>query len=184
MKKIFAITFSLIIVLALSACVRTDSNIENYAEDSKEYHAGSFMPDLEDIGKYKDAEYFLRKDESIFPEYSMQLVVKYDEEDFLKEKTRLETAYTYLDKPQKADWDNSVYTIPITEFSGFGFDFKIAKFEDTEYPKNFGMVGISDAKSEIAYLWFYAQDYDYICKTDANELKEMNEFLEYYFSLE
>ena len=44
------------------------------------------MPELDAIDEYKDIEYYSRKDESIFPEYSMQLVVKYNEEEFLKEK--------------------------------------------------------------------------------------------------
>ena len=142
------------------------------------------MPNLDDIGEYKEVEYFIRKDVSILPEYSMQLVVKYDEEEFLKEKEKLNTAYTYLEEPQKADFDDTVYTIPLEEFSAIGFDFKIAKFEDTVYPKNFGMVGISDEMFEIAYLWIYSPDLDYICKTNANEIKKMNEFIEYYFSLQ
>ena len=53
-----------------------------------------------------------------------------------------------------------------------GFDFKIAVFEDTNYPKNFGMVGVSDEKCEIAYLWIYAVDLDYICEADENEVEE------------
>ena len=142
------------------------------------------MPNLEDIGEYKEAKYYTRKDETIFSEYSMQLVVKYDEEIFLKEKERLESAYTYLDKPQKSEWDDTVYTIPIEDFSSAGFNFKIAIFEDTVYPKNFGMVGISDEKFEIAYLWIYAPDLDYICEINRNEIKEMAEFIEYHFSLE
>ena len=142
------------------------------------------MPGLDEIGEYNDVGYFSRKDKSIFPDCSMQLVVKYDEEEYLKEKEKLNTAYTYLEEPQKADFDDTVYTIPIEEFSADGYDFKIAKFEDTVYPKNFGMVGTSDEKFEIVYLWLYAPDLDYICETTANEIKEMNEFLEYHFSLE
>lgn len=141
------------------------------------------MPSLDNIGEYNDVEYFSRKDEAIFPAYSMQLVVKYDEVSFLAEKGRLETAYTYLEEPQKADFDDTVYTIPIEKFSCAGFDFKIAKFEDTVYPKNFGMVGISEEKFEIEYMWIYSPDLDYICETNSNEIKEMNEFLEYHFSL-
>ena len=184
MKKFLSILLVLIITVTLCSCVKTDNNIENYADDKEKYQADLFMPDLEDIGEYKDVEYFIRKDETIFPDYSMQLVVKYDEEGFLKEKKRLETAYTYLDEPQKPDFDDTVYTIPIEEFSSAVFDFKIAVFEDTVYPKNFGMVGISDENFEIAYLWIYAPDLDYICETDANEIKEMNEFIEYHFSLQ
>ena len=44
------------------------------------------MPDLDNIGEYEDVEYFTRKDNGIFPECSMQLVVKYNEETFLEEK--------------------------------------------------------------------------------------------------
>ena len=184
MKKITAMFVSILIMVTLCSCVRTDRNIENYPADIVKYQATLFMPNLDEIGDYKDANYFVRKDESIFPEYSMQLVIKYDEEIFLKEKERLEGAYTYLDKPQKLDGDEDFYTIPIEAFSFAGFDFKIAVFEDTVYPKNFGMVGISDEKCEIAYLWIYAVDLDYICKADENEIKAMSEFMEYHFSLE
>ena len=175
---------AIIIVITHCSCVKTDNNIENYLQDIEKYQASLFMPNLEDIGEYKEAKYYTRKDETIFSEYSMQLVVKYDEGIFLKEKERLESAYTYLDEPQKPEWDDTVYTIPIEDFSSAGFNFKIAIFEDTVYPKNFGIVGVSDEKYEIAYLWIYAPDLDYICETDKNEIKEMNEFIEYHFSLE
>ena len=184
MKKIIAMIITVMIALILCSCVKTDNNIDKYVDDIKAYEASSFMPNLDNIGKYNDVEYFSRKDKSIFPEYSMQLVVKYDEEEFLKEKEKLNTAYTYLDVPQTADFDDTVFTIPIESFSAAGFDFKVAKFDDTVYPKNFGMVGISDEKFEIAYLWIYAPDLDYICETNRNEIKEMNEFIEYHFSLE
>ena len=183
MKKFLAILLVFIVTIALGSCVKTDHNIGNYDDDRKAYEASGFMPSLDNVGEYNDIRYFSRKDESIFPEYSMQLLVKYDQEEFLKEKEKLASAYTYLDEPQKADFDDTVFTIPIESFSAAGFDFKVAKFEDTVYPKNFGMVGISDEKFEIAYLWIYAPDLDYICETNRNEIKEMNEFIEYHFSL-
>lgn len=184
MKRVFTILLCFIILFALSSCVKTDNNIENYTSTVEKYHANLFMPKLEDIGEYDDIKYFSREDESLFPTYSMQLTVQYDKETFLHEKERLESAYTYLDAPQKPDWDDTVYTIPIKAFSTKGFDFRIALFEDTDYPKNFGMVGVSDEKFEIAYLWIYAPDLDYICKADENEIKAMSEFIEQYFSLE
>ena len=183
-RKFLLILLAVFLTFVCCSCVKTDNNIENYADDIKKYRADLFMPNLADIGEYKEVEYFTRKDETAFPEYSMRLVVKYDEETYLNEKGRLETAYTYLDNPQKPDYNNNVYTIPIEEFSSSDFHFKIAIFEDTVYPKNFGIVGVSDEKLEIAYLWLYAPDLDYICETDANEVKEMNEFIEYHFSLD
>lgn len=169
------------ITITLCSCVTTDDNIDNYYNDIKKYQAGSFMPDLADIGDYKDISYFSKKVEDIFPEYSMQLIAKYDEETFLKEKKRLDTAYTYLDKPQLDDTD---YTMPVKEFSAEGFNFKIAVFEDTVFPKNFGMVGVSDQSQEIAYLWAYCFDRDYICTVHEDVEKEMLEFVNSLFSLE
>ena len=185
MKRLFAIIVTtMITAMTFCSCVKIDNDIVNYADDVKNYQAELFMPKLEEITDYKDVEYFLRKDESFFPEYSIQLIVSYDEENFLIEKERLKTAYTYLDEPQKPDYDDTVYTIPLEEFSTAGFDFKVAEFDNTFYPKYFGMVGVSDERYQIAYLWVYALDLDYICKSDANKIKEMNEFIEYHFSLE
>lgn len=183
MKKFIAIITVIIIALTLCSCVKTDNNIENYDNDKKSYQAQSFMPDLSNIGDYQKIDYFSKKIESIFPEYSMQLIVKYDEETFLKEKKRLETAYTYLDKPQKSEWYDTDYTMPINELSVFGFDFKVAVFEDTVFPKNFGMVGISDQSQEIAYLWAYCPDLDLICTINEDGQKEMLEFIDYMFNL-
>ncbi len=183
-RKVLLTLLVIVFTFVCCSCVKTDNNIENYADDIERYHADLFMPLLEDVGEYKEANYFIRKDETVFPEYAMQLVVKYDKDVYLKEKERLKTAYTYLDKAQKADWDENVYAIPATEFFYAGFSFKVATFEDTVYPKNFGMVGVSDEKFAIAYLWVYAQDLDSICEVGNNGLEEMQEFVECHFALE
>ena len=161
-------------VLTLSSCVETNNDINNYVADKKNYQAGLFMSDLENIGDYKEIEYFSRKDNGIFPEYSMQLVVKYEEAAFIKEKERLENAYTYLNELQKPEWNDTVYTMPLEEFSA----------EDTVYPKNFGIIGISDGKYEIAYLWLYCPDLDYVCKANEDRNEKMLELIEYWFSFE
>ena len=181
MKRIVALIMVIMISLTLCSCEKTSTDISTYYNDIKNYCADSFMPNLDDLGEYKDVKYFIRKDESIFPDYSMQLIVEYDKETFLKEKERFATAYTYLDKPQL---DGNDYTMPVTEFSLSGFDFKVAVFEDTTYPKNFGMVGVSDESQQIAYLWAYCPDLDLICTVHDNIEKEMLEFIDYLFSLD
>ena len=85
MKKIIAMFVAMLIMVTLCSCVRTDRNIENYPADIVKYQATLFMPNLDEIGEYEKVEYYTRKDESRFPGYSMQLVVKYDQEAFLKE---------------------------------------------------------------------------------------------------
>ena len=67
MKKVLVLLMIMIVTITFSSCVRTDNNIEKYADDVENYYAGLFMPDLEDIGDYKEISYFSRKDESIFP---------------------------------------------------------------------------------------------------------------------
>ena len=82
MKKVLVLLMIMIVTITFSSCVRTDNNIEKYADDVENYYAGLFMPDLEDIGDYKEISYFSRKDESIFSQYSLQLIAKYDEKIF------------------------------------------------------------------------------------------------------
>ena len=67
MKRVFTILLCFIILFALSSCVKTDNNIENYTSTVEKYHANLFMPKLEDIGEYDDIKYFSREDESLFP---------------------------------------------------------------------------------------------------------------------
>ena len=103
---------------------------------------------MDEIDDYIEIDYLCKESLAFFPSFSIQFIVKYDSEIFLKERIRLETAHAYIDEPQKYSGDND-YTMPIESFSVSGFNFKIAKFDNTVYPKNFGMVGISESKNEL-----------------------------------
>ena len=185
MKRIVAAVLAVVMLVALSGCISTDNNIDRYGADVVKHGAMAFMPTLDSLGAYTDVDYFIRMDEGVFPCYAMRLIVSYEEDTFLTEKKRLETAYTYLQEPQTADYsDEAYYTMPLTEFSAAGFDFRVAVFEDTVYPKNFGMVGISQAMHKIAYLWFYSPDHDYICEADEDKAAQMTEFLNYHFEMD
>ena len=185
MLRFFALLTALVLAFSLSSCIKTDTDIDTYADDVKSYMAGSFMPDLAEIGDYKKVDYFSRKDTTIFPDYSLQLVAEYGEEEFALEKERLADAYTYVDGAQTVLGPVDVlYTLPVEAFSAAGFDFKVTVFDDTVYPKNFGMVGISEETCRIAYLWVYSPDLDYICEADDDKTEKMLEFIEYNFSLE
>jgi hypothetical protein len=162
-------------------CTQYSDDIGRYSSDVEECRAGAFMPALDRLGEYTDTDYYIRMEKNVFPVDSMRLIVTYAEAEFLAEKQRLETAYTYLDEPQMLGDD---YAMPVTEFSTAGFDFRVAVFADTDYPKNFGMVGISDEKHQIAYLWLYSQDLDYVCEGDEDRNAEMIEFVDYYFAMD
>ena len=167
----------------LGQTTQYDDDINNYYANIKEYEADLFMPKLDEIDDYLEIDYLCKKSTAFFPSYSMQLIIKYDAQAFLKEQSRLETAYTYINEPQKYPGSDD-YTMPVESFSAFGFDFKIAKFDNTVYPKNFGMVGISEAKHEIAYLWLYYPDLDTICTAKEDRNEEILYFIKEHFSLE
>ena len=169
------------IMFAPLACTQYSDDIGRYSSDVEECRAGAFMPALDRLGEYTDTDYYIRMEKNVFPVDSMRLIVTYAEVEFLAEKQRLETAYTYLDEPQMLGDD---YAMPVTEFSTAGFDFRVVVFEDTDYPKNFGMVGISDEKHQIAYLWTYSQDLDYICEGDEDRNAKIIEFVNYYFAMD
>lgn len=50
---------------------------------------------------------------------------------------------------------------------------------NTVFPKSFGMVGISEDKKSIAYLYFYDEDIDYI--GEEIEKDPMANFINKYF---
>lgn len=170
------------IILSPLACTKESNDIGRYDKDVAQYKAEDFMPALDGLGEYADTDYYIRMDESVFPNYSLQLIVTYAEAEFLAQKERLETAYAYLDAPQRDLLDKD-YTMPVTEFSTAGFDFRIVKLENTTYPKCFGMVGISDEKCQIAYLWQYDPDLDYICEANEDPNAKMIEFVKQNFEL-
>ena len=169
------------IMLSSFACTRESDDIGRYSADVAQYKADAFMPALDSIGECLDVHYYIRMDKGIFPNSSLRLIVEYDEATFLTEKERLETAYTYLDAPQMCLDD---YTAPVTEFSTAGFDFRLALFDYMDYPKCLGMVGISDETNQIAYLWHYSQDLDYICTKDEDPNAKMIEFVNYHFGMD
>ena len=184
MRK-FCFTLCIITILfAFNSCVFYNDKLDYYYNDIKEYHADKFMPNLDEIGECYSIKYYSRKDELIFPAYSLKLIAKYDAETFAKEKERLEDAYTYLQEPQKAEFDEKYYTIPVVRFSVGEFDFRVVELEDTCYPKNFGMIGISEKSCTVVYLWSYDVDCDYICAVEDDGLKEMYEYVSYRFHLE
>lgn len=182
MKKVMILLTVMIMILTLSACIQRKSDITNYNHDVQEYYADLFMPDLDSLGEYQKIEYSTKHDNGLFPWDTMQLIVKYDEEIFSQEKELLNTSYSYLKQPKR--YDDGDWYMPVTEFIFAGYDFRVVEFEDTDYPRNFGMVGISEEKCEIAYLWVYDPDLDLICMANDNKLKAMHEFMEYHFSLE
>lgn len=186
MKK-YLIIITLVIILILSFIGFSNSN----KKEKKEYlnsgskidiHAKGFMPLIEELPKYQDISYkYNHVSIILFETDTIMLVVSYDEETYQKEKEKLTVKYKFLDHKVVSDYDENKYYIPEHQFSINNYDLKVVDGNDNyqaEYPKSFGMIGISDKKRSIAYLYFYDYDLDYI--QDDSESPMANFVKRYY----
>ena len=161
----------------------SDENIEHYLKSSRQIDmlAASVLPDLINLPEYKDIDYRYYYRENFWVTESMMLVVTYDKETYLVEKVQLDDTYAFLD--HAVIWvGEDAYLIPEYEFSINSFNFQVVGDAETDYPRAFGMIGTSDEKTSVAYLYFYDQDLDYISEEGENE--PMKDFVQQYFEYE
>ena len=144
------------------------------------YKSDEFLPKIEDLPKYEDIFHqYVETQVLFFMTESRCLVVKYDEETYQKEKSKLGDKYVFLDRKIGTDGN---YTMPQPRFSIGSYDFRVVKTYNgikSEFPKYFGMIGTSDDEKRIAYLYYYDQDLDYISEED--DKSTMAEFVKNYF---
>ena len=185
MRKKYLIVMLITFILCITGCSNSSSNVENYLNSgaSIDSKAKDIMPELEDLPKYENIEYkYTHKSMLIFESHSVALIVGYDDNTFESEKEKLDKQYTFLDEKIKSDFDKSKYYIPEYEFSVESYDFRVIDEKgtsNTEFPKSFGLIGISEEKKSIAYLYFYDEDLDYI--REENEKNPMSNFIKEYF---
>jgi hypothetical protein len=172
-------------MLNFIGCSSSNTNIKKYLNSGTNIDTNSkdFMPAIDDLPQYKDISYKYNNVSSIlFESDAITLVVDYDEETFEKEKEKLSKEYKFLEQKVVSSFDENKYYIPEHEFSINSYKFKVVN-EYNNYkakcPKSFGMLGISDEKKSIAYLYFYDYDLDYISK---NSKTPMADFINDYFN--
>ena len=184
-KKRCFMVILIISIFCMTGCSSTNSNIKNYLKSGEiiDSRAKDIMPDIDELPKYEDIEYrYTHKSILFFSSDSVALVVSYDDSTFDSEKEKIDKQYTFLDKEINADYDITKYNIPEFEFEVNSYAFRVIDKDgtpNTEYPKSFGMIGISEKKKSIAYLYFYDSDLDYI--GDGNEKNPMSNFVKDYF---
>jgi hypothetical protein len=167
--------------LLTTSCRRSNSNIKDYLNTGTQIDTNSknIMPTLGELPKYQNIEYkYTHKTilMFIFESESVALIVKYDDETYKSEKNKLAEKYVFLS--QKVGED----IIPEYEFLLNGYTFKVVAGNEknsTEFPKSFGLIGTSDEKKSISYLYFYDVDLDYI--GERNEKSPMANFVNEYF---
>lgn len=165
-------------VLCITGCDKSGSNIENYLNSGTtiDTNAKDIMPNLDDLPKYESIEYkYTHKTMFLFESDSVALVVNYDDKTYQSEKDKLAEKYTFLEDKVKD-------IIPEYEFSINSYTFKVVaenEKSNTEFPKSFGMIGTSEEKKSIVYLYFYDFDLDYIGQE--NDRHPMANFVKQYF---
>ena len=102
---------------------------------------------------------------SLFHSYSYSLVLKYDAQDYPDKKAWLETVYPSLEEGIPGD---ELSYEPEFELDGFWF----RSIEGDFYPKNMLFIGYSDSRQEIAIIFFFDQDLDYMDTPPGNFLCE------------
>ncbi|MCY6354325.1 hypothetical protein [Clostridium sp. ZS2-4] len=185
MKKKYLIIILIAFVLSITGCSKSSSNIENYLNSGTtiDTNAKDIMPKLDDLPKYENIAYkYTHKTIFLFESYSVALIVNYDDKTYQSEKDKLAEKYTFLEEKVESDYDESKYFIPEYEFSINSYTFKVVAEDansNTEFPKSFGMIGTSEEKKSIAYLYFYDFDLDYIGQE--NDRHPMANFVKEYF---
>lgn len=119
--------------------------------------------DFDKFGEYESISNYKYHSMAIFQQEAYTTILKYDEENFAKEKSLIENNYKFYSESVEEEEAEP-------EFSYENFDFRVEISE--WYPKELHLIGTNDETCEIVHVYF--QDYDLDSVTD------FEEFLDYY----
>ena len=140
--------------------LENEKEINNYYNENNRYDDDF---DFGKFGEYESISNYKYHSMAIFSQKSYTNILKYNEDNFDTEKSKIENSYTFYNTPIENEEAEPV-------FSYEGFDFKV-EISDW-YPKEMNLVGINEATNEIAFITFYDYDLDTI--------DDYKEFLDYY----
>lgn len=182
MKKLLFI-FSALSILLCSACTGDQSvkltNIEDYTKYIQWVtNSSDFMPDLVLLESSESVKvFYFNLRNPLTDTKTINLIVTYDEVEYVDAKETILSNYTFLEQPaMKYDY----YTIPVVEFEYNEFTIKVVEDESFIYPKWFGMIGYSDTKKQICYMYIHDIERDEISNTP----NRMEEFTNKYFKFD
>lgn len=117
------------------------------------------LPYLADLEPYEDCRFnYTARRVSVFESHAYILIVQYDEATYLEKKEQLETQFTWLTEqiPGEEEGMNP-------QFAMDHFTFRAV--EGGWYPKEMLFIGTAETNCEIAYIYFYDMDLDYVSPT-------------------
>lgn len=116
------------------------------------------LPTLGELEPYEDCRFHhMAKRYSIFRSDSYILIVGFGAEEYTAQKAALEEKYTFCTAQSEGFSDG---TMPGYQYTMDGFTLRAV--EGGRYPSEILLIGYSDARQEIAVVYFYDQDLDYI----------------------
>jgi hypothetical protein len=135
-------------VLVLSGCGKVYTNTDDY-QDYIDLVPGSsgFMPELMDLPEYQSIEVYYY--ESLGQ--SINLLVTFSSENYESSKEIVLGSFEFLNAPLT---EHDFFLIPEVEFEYKSFIIKVVNNDDFDYPEQFGMMGYSDEKFQISFLFF------------------------------
>ncbi len=166
---------------------KVSTDISRYEIDCQSAgNADVYMPKINSLGNYLDIKYTYKVTcYSWFMNFcsdGLALFVKYDQETYENEKLRINGSYEFLKNPIG---DSDYFELPVTEFEYKGYLMKVVP--DQEYIdycacKSFLLIGFSDEKCAMAFLYFYDADIDYISERGEDPNAEMQRVVDGAFS--
>lgn len=134
--------------------------INNYYNENNRYDDDFHF---EKYGKYESISNYKYHSMAIFQQEAYTTILKYNEDEFEAEKSKIESSYKFYSTPIENEEAE-----PVFSYEGFSFLVEISDW----YPKEMNLVGMNEATNEIAFITFYDFDLDTI--------GDYEEFLEYY----
>lgn len=116
------------------------------------------LPRLSELGDYQNLRFVHNaKRIGVFSHHSYVLVAEYEGREYEAQKRAMEERYTWCTEENEAFLEGDM-----TEFQYTMDDFLIRAVDGGWYPHEMLFVGCSDSRQEIAIVYYYDQDLDYI----------------------
>ena len=148
----------------------SNNNINRYIELT-EYRR---VPKIDELGKYNDIEFkYYRKNMLMFFSDAYILKVSYDAENYQKEKEDFLKNYVYETENLIDYYGDGCSNEPNFEMDTYSFKVLSSReYGLQSYPHDIVFIGTSDEKHEIAIVYYFNSDLDYIDSSFPEFIKE------------
>lgn len=174
MKKFLSGMLIVLVMLCVSGCTAKSTDELSYyralsgesgGEDMMPVFGDAFdmpcpysLPLLAELEPYRNIRFdYTAKRELFFQSHAYVLIAEYDKTAYETQKAALEERYTFCTEQSQGISEGKM-----TELAYTVDEFEIRAVEGGDYPKQMLFIGFSDIKQEVAIIYFYDQDLDYI----------------------